>query len=88
MNFGRSARAAAAPHRPEDGVGVDDTFLVVVVGTKVCFEAIPAKDTTVPLKSDPRAYNAFVDVLGVQGDARRDRRAVLFLVPPRDPGVH
>jgi hypothetical protein len=32
-------------------------------------------------------YNAFVDVVGVQGNIQLDQRSVLFLVPPRDPGV-
>jgi hypothetical protein len=29
-----------------------------------------------------------VDVIGVQGGVKLDQRTVLFLVPPKDPGVN
>ncbi|MBX3198444.1 MAG: VWA domain-containing protein [Labilithrix sp.] len=81
---GCEARAA----RDSDGDGVKDTFVNVVVGTKVCFEVIPAKNTTVPPSNEPQFFNAFVDVVGVQGNVQLDKRSVLFLVPPKDPGVN
>jgi hypothetical protein len=57
-------------------------------GTKVCFEVIPAENTTVAPSNEPQFYNAFVDVVGVQDRIQLDQRSVLFLVPPKDPGVN
>jgi hypothetical protein len=59
----------------------------VKAGTPVCFEVIPAKNTTVPSEFDPQFFNAFVDVIAVQGNLKLDQRSVLFLVPPKDAGV-
>ena len=58
------------------------------VGTPVCFEVIPAKNNTVQPENEAQFYNAFVDVIGVQGNVQLDKRSVLFLVPPKDPGVN
>ena len=89
MDEGNAAAGCpAVPARDSDGDGIKDTFLNVVVGTKVCFEVIPAKNTTVPATNDPQFYNAFIDVVGVQGNIPLDKRSVLFLVPPKDPGVN
>jgi len=89
MDEGNAAAGCpAGAARDSDGDGVKDTFLNVVVGTKVCFEVIPAMNTTVPASNEPQFYNAFVDVIGVQGNIPLDKRSVLFLVPPRDPGVN
>ena len=77
----------AHPAKDSDGDGVKDTFLAVKVGTPVCFEVIPQTNTTVPPEQIAQFYNAFVDVIGVQGNVKLDRRTVLFLVPPTDPGV-
>jgi hypothetical protein len=83
-----AAGCPAVEAKDSDGDGIKDTFLNVTVGTKVCFEVIPAKNTTVPAEYEPQFYNAFVDVVGVQGSVQLDRRTVLFLVPPKDPGVN
>ena len=64
--------------------GVKDTFTAVVVGTPVCFEILPAMNTTVHPKSSAQFFNAFIDVLGMPGSVKLDRRTVLFLVPPKD----
>jgi hypothetical protein len=77
----------AAPAKDSDGDGIKDTFISVQAGTPVCFEVIPAKNTTVPPQLDPQFFNAFVDVIAVQGDLHLDHRDVLFLVPPKDAGV-
>ena len=77
----------AAPAKDSDGDGIKDTFLAVKAGTPVCFEVIPAKNGTVPAELDPQFYNAFVDVIAVQGNLHLDKRSVLFLVPPKDAGV-
>ncbi len=71
-----------------DGDGIKDTFTAVVVGTPVCFEIIPAVNTTVPPTKVPQFYKANVNVVGVQGNVQLDNRAVLFLVPPTTPGVN
>jgi hypothetical protein len=74
------------PHAAKDtnGDGVNDTFTAVVVGTPVCFEVLPKMNTTVKPKSSAQFYNAFIDVLGMPGSVKLDKRTVLFLVPPRD----
>lgn len=77
----------AAPAKDSDGDGIKDTFLAVKAGTPVCFEVIPAKNTIVPSELDPQFFNAFVDVIAVQGNLKLDQRSVLFLVPPKDAGV-
>jgi hypothetical protein len=71
-----------------DGDGVKDTFTAVIVGTPVCFEVIPAENTTVPATKEPQFYKALIDVIGVQGNVHLDNRSVLFLVPPITPGVN
>jgi hypothetical protein len=85
-NAGSGCPVAAA--KDSDGDGIKDTFVAVKVGTPVCFEVIPAKNTTVAPENEPQFYNAFVDVVGVQGNVQLDRRTVLFLVPPKDAGVN
>lgn len=77
----------AAAAKDSDGDGIKDTFLAVKAGTPVCFEVIPNKNTIVPPDVDPQFFNAFVNVIGVQGNLPLDKRSVLFLVPPKDPGV-
>jgi hypothetical protein len=67
-----------------DGDGIDDTFVHVTVGSPVCFEVIPATNTTVPPTDQAQFFNAFIDVLGQPGAVKLDRRNVLFLVPPKD----
>lgn len=70
-----------------DGDGIKDTFVQVLVGTPVCFEVIAAVNQTVRPDNEAHFFNAFIDVLGVPGDVKLDRRAVLFLVPPAEPKV-
>ena len=77
----------AAPAKDSNGDGIKDTFLAVKAGTPVCFEVIPATNNTVMPTSDPQFFNAFIDVIAVQGDLHLDKRSVLFLVPPKDAGV-
>jgi hypothetical protein len=83
-----AAGCPANPAKDSDGDGIKDTFINLVSGTPVCFEIIPEKNTIVPPTLDPQFFNAFVDVIGVQGNLQLDHRAVLFLVPPKDAGVN
>lgn len=83
-----AAGCPVAAARDSDGDGIKDTFVAVKVGTPVCFEVIPAKNDTVLPENQPQFFNAFVDVIGVQGNVQLDKRTVLFLVPPKDPGVN
>jgi hypothetical protein len=73
------------PHdaRDADGDGVKETFLAVKVGTPVCFEVVPQMNTTVKGATAPQFFNAFIDVIGMPGAVKLDKRTVLFLVPPR-----
>jgi hypothetical protein len=88
MDEGNPANGCpAAPAKDSDGDGIKDTFIAVKAGTPVCFEVIPAKNTIVPSELDPQFFNAFVDVIAVQGNLKLDQRSVLFLVPPKDAGV-
>lgn len=84
----QAAGCPVAAARDSDGDGIKDTFVAVKVGTPVCFEVIPAKNDTVLPENQAQFFNAFVDVIGVQGNVQLDKRTVLFLVPPKDPGVN
>jgi hypothetical protein len=74
----------AATAKDTDGDTIDDTFVSVKVGTPVCFEVLPQMNTTVKPKSSAQFFNAFIDVLGMPGSVKLDRRTVLFLVPPKE----
>jgi hypothetical protein len=88
MDEGNAAAGCpAGAARDTDGDGIKDTFLSVVVGTKVCFEVVPAQNSSVTPDQTAQFYNAFVDVIGVQGNVQLDRRSVLFLVPPKDAEI-
>ena len=67
-----------------DGDGIKDTFTAIPVGTPVCFEVIPAKNTFVKPTKVAQFFNAFIDVLGMPGAVKLDQRTVLFLVPPQE----
>jgi hypothetical protein len=70
-----------------DADGVDDTFIAVTVGEPVCFEITPKKnDFVTPAKDAPQFFKAFIDVVGMPGAVKLDRRDVLFLVPPKEQG--
>jgi hypothetical protein len=64
----------------------DDVFLDVLPGTPVCFDIIPAMNTTVPATSEPQVFKAFIDVIG-DYVTTLDTREVFFLVPPSEPLV-
>ncbi len=88
MDEGNPANGCpAAPAKDSDSDGIKDTFLAVKAGTPVCFEVIPAKNTTVQPELDPQFFKALIDVIAVQGNLKLDNRSVLFLVPPKDAGV-
>ncbi|MBL8721452.1 MAG: hypothetical protein JNL79_36025 [Myxococcales bacterium] len=80
-----AAGCPAHAAKDTDGDGIKDTFTAVTVGTLVCFEVVPKTNTTVKPKSIAQFFNAFIDVLGMPGGVKLDRRTVLFLVPPTDP---
>ena len=67
-----------------NGDGIKDTFTSIPVGTPVCFEVIPAKNLFVKPTRSAQFFNAFINVLGMPGSVKLDRRGVLFLVPPAD----
>lgn len=73
----------AAPAKDTNGDGIKDTFTAVTVGTPVCFEVIPAMNSTKEPEATAQFYNAFLDVVGIPGDVKLDERKVLFLVPPK-----
>jgi hypothetical protein len=88
MDEGNAANGCpAAPASDTNGDGIKDTFIGMKAGTPVCFEVIPAKNNFVEPDIDPQFFNAFVDVVAVQGNLQLDKRSVLFLVPPKDAGV-
>jgi hypothetical protein len=83
-----TAGCPAHPTRKSNpALGYDDVFVAVVTGTPVCFEVIPQMNTTVPPKEIAQFFNAFIDVVGLPGNTKLDKRTVLFLVPPKDVGV-
>ena len=78
---------AHATKKSSPSLGYDDVFVAVVTGTPVCFEIVPETNTFVPPKDAAQFFNAFIDVVGLPGNTKLDRRTVLFLVPPKDVGV-
>jgi hypothetical protein len=86
MSEGDPAQKCPA-HKAKDtnADGKEDTFIAVPVGTPVCFEVLPKTNLIVPPKEKAQFFNAFIDVLGMPGSVKLDRRTVLFLVPPTDP---
>jgi hypothetical protein len=84
-----NAAAGCPAHVATDtnGDGIKDTFTALQAGTPVCFEIIANTNSFVPPLLDPQFFNAFVDVIAVQGNLPLDHRAVIFMVPPKDPGV-
>ena len=88
MDEGNPAEGCpAAAAKDTNGDGIKDTFTAVKAGTPVCFEVIAAMNTTVQPALDPQFFNAFIDVMAVQGNLKLDNRKVLFLVPPKVDGV-
>lgn len=88
MDEGNAANGCpAAPATDTNGDGIKDTFVAMKAGTPVCFEVIPAKNNFVEPDIDPQFFNAFIDVVAVQGNLQLDKRSVLFLVPPKDASV-
>jgi hypothetical protein len=48
---------------------------------------VPKKNDFVePAKDLPQFFKAFIDVVGMPGAVKLDRREVLFLVPPKEQG--
>lgn len=98
LNFIKALRAMSEgdpsngcpPNAAYDSNGdkIEDTFKAVTVGTPVCFEVIPKMNETVPPLEVAQFFNAFIDVIGMPGSIDLgDRRTVVFLVPPKDPGI-
>ncbi len=84
MDEGDSANGCGpAKAKDTDADGVNDTFVGVKVGTPVCFEVLPKMNTAVKPKGTAQFFNAFIDVLGMPGSIKLDRRTVVFLVPPK-----
>jgi hypothetical protein len=63
--------------------GIKDTFVGVNVGTPVCFEVDAHTNSTVPTPPTPLALDAFIDVVGMPGAVKLDRRSMPFLVPSK-----
>ena len=68
-----------------NGDGINDTFIGVTVGTPVCFEVNAKMNDFVLPTEGAQFFNAFIDVVGLPGSIKLDRRSVLFLVPPKEP---
>jgi hypothetical protein len=64
--------------------GIDDTFVDVTPGAKVCFDVIAKENTTVKPAGKPQLFKARIDVMG-DGVTTLDSRQVWFLVPPVPP---
>ena len=67
-----------------DSDGTADMFVNVLPGTPVCFDIVPAENTTVPPQGETMVYEAFVDVVGDEVTVL-DTRVIYFLVPPSVP---
>ena len=63
----------------------DDVFVGVTTGTPVCFQVIPAVNTTVMPTMSAQFFRALINVVGLPSNTQLDQRSVLFLVPPSAP---
>ncbi len=71
----------ALPAVDSNGDGVLDTFPGVAPGTPVCFDVVPAVNTTVPPTAEPQVVRAAIDIVA-GGVTTLDTRTVYFLIPP------
>lgn len=89
MDEGNAAEGCPpATAKDTDGDGIKDTFVALNASIPVCFEVIAAVNTIVPPTFEPQFFNALIDVVGVPQNLLLDTRSVLFLVPPKGPGVN
>jgi hypothetical protein len=63
---------------------VDDTFVDVQPGTKVCFDVIPKENRSVEPAAYPQLFRARIQVYG-DDVTLLDMREVWFVVPPKPP---
>ncbi|MGZ6093826.1 MAG: hypothetical protein ACXWUG_17475 [Polyangiales bacterium] len=85
MDEGDATKGCApAPAKDTNGDGVKDTFTSVDIGTHVCFEVIPAMNTTVKPTDMDQYFLAVLQVLGMPGMIRLDTQTIRFRVPKLD----
>ena len=85
-------------HRVRDGTITREQFQLEMALLRATVPRLLNEGRYVPSKTVARSCRwilrdeaslwTFVDVIGVQGEVQLDRRAVLFLVPPKDAGVN
>lgn len=76
---------ASVATEDSNGDGHQDAFPAVTPGTRVCWDVVPAMNTTVMPEVTPLVFEAR---LTVRGDGSPlDARRVFFLVPPRPPQI-
>ena len=73
--------SSVSPLEDRDGDGRDDTFPSLLPGTPVCWDVVPADNTTVEPQPEPLIFRARLTVLG--DGSPLDSRVVYFLIPPR-----
>lgn len=78
--------AGGLPTTDSDGDGTDDAYEGITPGVAVCFDVVPATNTTVEATESPQVYRAAVDVTQL-GCNVLDTREVFFLIPPKPPEV-
>ncbi|MEM7447556.1 MAG: hypothetical protein AAF355_04880 [Myxococcota bacterium] len=81
VNTGGGSCSAFSPLLDADSDGHNDTFPAVRAGTLVCWDLIPAVNTTVRPTEEPQLVRARVNVLG-DGEILLDSRVIFFLIPP------
>lgn len=82
-NEGGDSSLGCDPRAAEDrgGNGYRDTFPAVPPGVSVCFDIVPADNTTIPSKATPQLFRGRVKILG-DGYPIVDERQRFFVVPP------
>ena len=63
---------------------LDDTFVDVAPGQRVCFDVVAKRNATVESAQVPQLFRARIDLVG-DGVTALDSRQVWFLVPPTPP---
>lgn len=72
-----------APTKDSDGDGVDDTFVGLASGRKVCFVITAKPNTVIPSKSVPRFVAADIDFVGQPGSVKLGSIKSVFWIPAK-----
>jgi hypothetical protein len=87
-NPDKSTGCASAPDLKtaelRGSTGIDDTFVDVLPGTRICFDVLTKQNNTVEPAVSLQLFRARIDIWG-DNSTILDSREVWFVVPPKPP---